>query len=343
MRLLGEPRRWTVGAVLASMFACGFLLWLYSIQREDLGLAMEHTELVRTARIDLTKGALRLADSHTPQQYVFNRAEAIALTQQALDALGASLALQPEAVNTSISQTQLQRLGDDYLAQLRAQSPDLRDTIDLRVAYGALDRFSEDVDQALNLYLQQLTGRSQVKFMLALLGTGILLTLLCLGMLMAYHRETRLLERTRQAMDALYRNDALLLAHKLMLEETGRIAKVGGWTLDVASGKGAWTDELARIHDLDNPNEVDLSHGLGFYTEESRVLIAAAVDQAIRDGQPYDLTLELISAKGVHKWVRTIGHAEWLNGKVVRLHGSLQDVTELKHLQEQFLRAQRLE
>jgi len=134
-----------------------------------------------------------------------------------------------------------------------------------------------------------------------------------------------------------------LRASRTLLEDMGRTARIGGWTLDVVSGNGAWTDELARIHDMDPSQPVNMERGLEFYTEESRPRIRAAVERAISQGESYDLELEIISAKGAKKSVRAIGHATQENGRVVRLHGSLQDITERRKLEAQFLRAQRLE
>jgi len=43
---------------------------------------------------------------------------------------------------------------------------------------------------------------------------------------------------------------AALRESQALLEEVGRIAQVGGWEFDVASGAVKWTSELARLHDL---------------------------------------------------------------------------------------------
>jgi len=134
-----------------------------------------------------------------------------------------------------------------------------------------------------------------------------------------------------------------LQASRTLLEDMGRTAHIGGWTLDVVTGNGAWTDELVRIHDADPSLPINMKRGLEFYTEESRPQIRAAVERAISHGESYDLELEIVTAKGVRKGVRTIGHAMQENGRVVRLHGSLQDITERRKLEAQFLRAQRLE
>ncbi len=125
-----------------------------------------------------------------------------------------------------------------------------------------------------------------------------------------------------------------LAFHEAILRETGRIAKVGGWSFDPVTGEGVWTEEVARIHDLDPAAGTSMQSGLEFYVGESRQRIEAAVARAIEHGEPYDLELEIITAKGVRKWVRTIGHPQLENGRVVRVRGSFQDVTERRDADE---------
>jgi hypothetical protein len=133
------------------------------------------------------------------------------------------------------------------------------------------------------------------------------------------------------------RAEATLREREQLLAEMGRMAKVGGWSLDVATGKGQWTEEVARIHDLDPSTPAGKELGLSFYHGESRAKIEAAVEKCIADGTPYDLELEIVSAKGNHRWVRIIGLPIWQNGKVVKMQGSLQDITDRKQA-EQVLR-----
>lgn len=115
------------------------------------------------------------------------------------------------------------------------------------------------------------------------------------------------------------------------LRDAGHIAKVGGWEFDPATGAGQWSEEIALIHDMepDEPTNVEL--GITFYTPESRTRISAAVKAAIEEARPYDLELELTSAKGQRKWVRTIGRPVVKNNRVVKVRGSLQDITDRKH------------
>ena len=124
--------------------------------------------------------------------------------------------------------------------------------------------------------------------------------------------------------------ETALAERDALLNETGRIAKVGGWEFDPVTGKGSWTDEVARIHDLDPSAETSAEIGLSFYHGEHRARIEHAVREAVESGKSYDLELELISAKGVRKWVRTIGHPLIEHNRVVRVSGSFQDITDRK-------------
>ncbi len=113
-----------------------------------------------------------------------------------------------------------------------------------------------------------------------------------------------------------------------MLREAGEIAHVGGWEFDPGTGEGSWTAEVARIHDLDPSLPTTRALGLDFYQGESRARIEAAVAAATERGEPYDLELEMTTARGARKWVRLIANPEVRDGKVVRLRGSIQDISE---------------
>ncbi len=115
-----------------------------------------------------------------------------------------------------------------------------------------------------------------------------------------------------------------------LLKEMGRIARIGGWEFDPESGQGTWTDEVARIHGMD-PNEVTSRDiGLSFYTEESKRRITKAIEDAIYKQLPYDLELEIVLNDGTHRWVESFGQPVVRDGKVVKVRGSFQDITERK-------------
>ena len=131
----------------------------------------------------------------------------------------------------------------------------------------------------------------------------------------------------RRAEDALRRNENLL-------RETGRMARVGGWELDIETSKVTWTGEVYRIHELPRDYEPTLESALQFYTPEDLPRLQKAIQQATDVGTPWDLELRFVTAKCKRLWVRAIGKAEHHDGKVVRLSGTFQDITERKQAEK---------
>jgi len=134
------------------------------------------------------------------------------------------------------------------------------------------------------------------------------------------------------------------LAHReQLLRAAGEMAHVGGWEFVPATGEGSWTAETARIHDVDPDDPTSVARGLEFFRGESRRRIEAAVRAAAERGEPYDLELEMTTAKGTTKWVRTIGTPELRDGKVMRVRGSMQDITDRVRLEAELRQSQKLE
>ncbi|QEL20726.1 PAS domain S-box protein [Limnoglobus roseus] len=126
---------------------------------------------------------------------------------------------------------------------------------------------------------------------------------------------------------------AMQLRHQeLLLREASELAHVGGWGFDPITGEADWTAEVARIHDLDTVAP-GVGPGIDFYVPEDRPQLDAALRAAIELGIPYDLELQIISARGVRKWVRTICRPIVDHQKVVRVRGSLQEITERKRIE----------
>ena len=123
------------------------------------------------------------------------------------------------------------------------------------------------------------------------------------------------------------RSERALHRQRDILDRTSRLARVGGWEFDVATMQGSWTEEAAHIHDLELSHPLTVEEALSFYRGESRQRIEAALAAAIERGEPCDLELEMISAKGIVRHVRTIGFPVRENGKVVRVEGAVQDVS----------------
>jgi PAS domain S-box-containing protein len=126
------------------------------------------------------------------------------------------------------------------------------------------------------------------------------------------------------------RSEGVIARSLELLNRTGALARVGGWEVAMESMATYCSDEIFRIHELDPSAGVTLECLLGFYAPEVQPVIRAAVDAAIQHATPWDLDLPLVTAKGRRIWVRTQGQAILQDGKLVRLFGALQDITDIK-------------
>lgn len=112
-----------------------------------------------------------------------------------------------------------------------------------------------------------------------------------------------------------------------LLERMSRIADIGGWEYDVDADRLRFTDQSYRIYGLPLGSPVSLASIAALYAPEDARRIRAALALAVRDGAPWDLELSPGTVDGRRAWVRGLGEAERVGGRVVRLFGTLQDTT----------------
>jgi PAS domain S-box-containing protein len=120
----------------------------------------------------------------------------------------------------------------------------------------------------------------------------------------------------------------------LLLERVGDMAKIGGWELDLSTGKVLLSLETQRLHEIDQ-DYVPLKYATGaeWYPPEAWPIIQSAVKKAIEEGISYDLESPFITAKGKNIWVRIQGFPVIKGNKVIGLQGTFQDITERKQLE----------
>ena len=123
-------------------------------------------------------------------------------------------------------------------------------------------------------------------------------------------------------------SEKALAKREALLEAMSRLSGTGGWELDVVSGEVHWTEQTFRIHDLPVTESVPLEKALAFYGNDSRQCLEAALEKVIEAGKGYDLTLSMTTGSGRVIKVRSLCQPELEDGKVVRLIGAFQDITE---------------
>jgi len=109
-------------------------------------------------------------------------------------------------------------------------------------------------------------------------------------------------------------------------------AGIGGWDLEVATGRLTWTAITFQIYELDPPHAPPVADALNFYPPEARPLVQAAIQAAIDTGAKWDIETPLVTARGRHRWVRSWGLPVQQNGQTIRLVGAFQDVTDRHEL-----------
>ena len=128
------------------------------------------------------------------------------------------------------------------------------------------------------------------------------------------------------------RNEIALREKQALLDRMSTLAKVGGWSIDVLTGVGTRTDGAARILDLDpsKPDSLTFRDGLKYFQGEHHDRISQTLQRAVEHGEPYALELQLTSSQGHTKWIRTQGEPIWQDGRVVRIEGAIQDISEVR-------------
>lgn len=131
------------------------------------------------------------------------------------------------------------------------------------------------------------------------------------------------------------RAEEALREAQALLNDVGRIAKIGGWKMDLVTRKATWTlgtHEIAEIEPgqpIPGPDE-----HVDYYLPQYRPMIVEAMRALIEDDKPLEFEAELRSAKGTIKWCRAIGRAIRRAGKAVAVYGTFQDITELKKAEQ---------
>ncbi|MCP4725358.1 MAG: PAS domain S-box protein, partial [bacterium] len=138
-------------------------------------------------------------------------------------------------------------------------------------------------------------------------------------------------ERLGRLIERIQAEETLQIT-KVMLERTGKMAKVGGWEKNLITGEDYWSEVTREIHEVEPDFVPSMENSIEFYKEgESRDKIVENVTHTLKTGEPFDDEFQIVTAKGNERWVRAIGNVEFEDSEAIRLFGTFQDVTERKN------------
>ncbi|MCS3631837.1 PAS domain S-box-containing protein [Salinibacter ruber] len=129
-------------------------------------------------------------------------------------------------------------------------------------------------------------------------------------------------ERKRRERELERQND--------LFERAQEIADVGAWEYDVEADTVRWTENARRMMALPARPSDSLDEALRTCHPDDRPTVRTAVEE----GTPFDLEARLIAPDGERRWVHARGEPQSEDGTVVRVRGTIQDITDRRRRQE---------
>jgi PAS domain S-box-containing protein len=118
----------------------------------------------------------------------------------------------------------------------------------------------------------------------------------------------------------------------LALTEAQRIARIGSWEFDVATGESTWSDQQFRILGYDPKEPLPLyANFFELLPLSDRPKLQTVVENAIAHGTPYEVEHSIFRVDGSICHIVSRGEpVRDEQGKVIKLVGTITDITERK-------------
>ena len=123
-----------------------------------------------------------------------------------------------------------------------------------------------------------------------------------------------------------------------MVSQTNELAKIGNWSLELATQKIHWSTEVHKLHGTNENSFVPSSEsGINFYRHDFHQLVKDSIEKCITFGEPFDFEAVIVTTNQKEIWVRVIGKAEFTNGTCTSIYGSFQDINDLKETESRLI------
>ena len=120
------------------------------------------------------------------------------------------------------------------------------------------------------------------------------------------------------------------------LAEAQRVAQIGSWELNLVSNTLTWSDEVYRMFGL-KPQQFGATYEafLDNIYPDDREMVDNVYTESVENKTPYDIVHRLLLKDGTIKYVNERCETYYDDeGKPIRSIGTVQDITERKHLEE---------
>ena len=126
-----------------------------------------------------------------------------------------------------------------------------------------------------------------------------------------------------------------LRKNKELISATGKIAKIGGWEIDAKTLEVIWTKGISRIFEVTYDYQPSLKDTINHFHTDDRPKLETAIQKALEHGEPYDLKIRFMTARGRKLHVHTVCKPVIIDGKIVKVTGIMQDITEHRQAMDQ--------
>jgi two-component system, chemotaxis family, CheB/CheR fusion protein len=125
--------------------------------------------------------------------------------------------------------------------------------------------------------------------------------------------------------------------YKNLLFETQESGKIGGIELDLITNEFSCTEEIATLFDLESTEILTFESLINYFKDEAKISIKNNFDEIQKNGNSFDLELELLTQKTKYKWVRITAKATKNGNHIVKAYATIQDITKEKQHELQIL------
>lgn len=140
------------------------------------------------------------------------------------------------------------------------------------------------------------------------------------------------------------RAERQLRASQAHLERAQKLAQLGSWEKDPQTGGLRWSDEVYRIHGLDRDLfEPTFDKLMAVVHPDDRERIRTMAQTADKESRNRAMEYRIVRPDGRVRHVRSYGEYTKLRDGRCLVMGTVQDVTEMKEIEEQFQHVQRVE
>jgi PAS domain S-box-containing protein len=132
------------------------------------------------------------------------------------------------------------------------------------------------------------------------------------------------------------RAEEALLKSRESLKEAQRIARLGGWEMDLVNNTVICSDEAYRILGLTEETYDGTQEGfLNIVHPDDREFVKKAAEESLAEHKPFEMDYRVIHPDGTERIIHSHAQVKFdESGGAVKLTGTLQDVTDRRHAEK---------